>query len=119
MLPVVLYGSATWSGTLRVFESVVLREIFGCVREEETGEWRKLQNEELHDLYRLPNVTCLMKTRTDAQGMWHVRCKREIPAGLWCGNVEDVGVNAYKIIVQTGWYYLGWRDISPPKVSLL
>jgi hypothetical protein len=45
--------------------------------------------------------------------MWHARCKREIPAGLWCGNVEiDVRVNACKIIVQTGWYCVGWRDFS-------
>ena len=73
----------------------------------------KIQNEELHDLFRSPNITCLMKSRTDGQGMWHVRCKREIPAGLWCRNVEeDVGVNACKIIVQTGWYCVGWRDIS-------
>ena len=113
MLPVVLYGSATWSVTLRVFENGVLTEVVGCVGEEVTGEWRKLQNEELHDLYRSPNITCLMKSRTDGQGMWYVRCKREIPAGIWCGNVEeDVGVNACKIIVQTEWYCVGWTDIN-------
>jgi hypothetical protein len=97
------------------------------VREEVAGEWGKLQNEELHDLYRSPNITCLMKSRTDGQGMWHVRCKREIPAVLfWCGNVEeDVGVNACTIIVQTEWYCMGWRDISTEvnfgmhKISLL
>jgi hypothetical protein len=55
-LPVVLCGSETWSLTLRkecrlrVFENRVLRRIFGPKRHEVTGEWRKLQNEELNDL---------------------------------------------------------------------
>jgi hypothetical protein len=56
ILPVVLYGCETWSLTLReehrlrVFESNVLRRIFGPKRDEVTGEWRKLHNEELRDL---------------------------------------------------------------------
>ena len=59
-LPVVLYGCETWSLTLReesrlrVFENRVLRRIFGPKRDE-NGEQRRLQNEELHILYRLPN----------------------------------------------------------------
>ena len=57
ILPVVLYGCETWSLTsreerrLRVFENRVLRRIFGPKRDEVTGEWRKLHNEELNDLY--------------------------------------------------------------------
>jgi hypothetical protein len=57
ILPVVLYGCETWSLTLReeyrlgVFENRALRRIFGPKRDEVTGEWRKLHNEELHDLY--------------------------------------------------------------------
>jgi len=53
ILPVVLYGCETWSLTLkeehrlRVFENRVLRRIFGPERDEATGEWRKLYNEEL------------------------------------------------------------------------
>jgi hypothetical protein len=56
-LPVVLYGCKTWSLTLRekhrlrVFENRVLRRIFGPKRDEITGEWRRLHNEELSDLY--------------------------------------------------------------------
>ena len=52
-LPVVLYGCETWSLTLReerrlrMFENRVLRRIFGPKRDEVTGEWRKLHNEEL------------------------------------------------------------------------
>jgi hypothetical protein len=57
ILPVVLYGCETWSLTLReehrleVFENRVLRRIFGPKRDEVKGEWRKLHNEDLHDLY--------------------------------------------------------------------
>jgi len=56
-LSVVLYGCETSSLTLReerrlrVFEKRVLRRIFGPKRDEVTGEWRNLQNEELNDLY--------------------------------------------------------------------
>jgi hypothetical protein len=56
-LPVVLYGCETWSLTLReehrlmVIENRVLRRIFGPKRDEVKGEWRKLHNEELRDLY--------------------------------------------------------------------
>jgi hypothetical protein len=44
---------------LRMFESRVLREIFGRKRDETTGEWRKLHNEELSDLYCSPNIVWL------------------------------------------------------------
>ena len=54
ILPVVLYGCETWSLTLRVecrlrvFQNRVLRRIFGPRRDDVTGEWRKLHNEELN-----------------------------------------------------------------------
>jgi hypothetical protein len=57
ILAVVLYGCETWSLTLgeehilRVFENSILRRILGPKRDEVTGEWRKLHNEELHNLY--------------------------------------------------------------------
>jgi hypothetical protein len=56
ILPVVLYGCETWSLTLgekhrlRVFENRVLRRIFGPKRDEVTGEWRNLHNEELRQV---------------------------------------------------------------------
>jgi hypothetical protein len=62
ILPVVLYGCETWSLTLReehrlrVFENRVLRRIFGPKRDDNTGEWRKLHNEELHNLYSSPDI---------------------------------------------------------------
>ena len=46
---------------LRVFENRVLRRIFGPKRDEVTGEWRKLYNEELNDLYCSPNIARVIK----------------------------------------------------------
>jgi hypothetical protein len=66
---VVLYGCKTWSLTLReehrlrVFENRVLRRIFGLKRDEVMGEWRKLRNEELRDLYPSPSIIRIIKSR--------------------------------------------------------
>jgi hypothetical protein len=46
-----------------VFENRVLRRIFGPKRDEGTGEWRKLHNEELHDLYSSPSIIRIIKAR--------------------------------------------------------
>jgi hypothetical protein len=48
---------------LRVFENRVLRRIFGPKRDEVTGEWRKLQNEELNDQYSSPNIFRVIQSR--------------------------------------------------------
>jgi hypothetical protein len=48
---------------LRVSENRVLRRIFGCKRDEVTGEWRKLHNEELNNLYCAPNIVRVLKSR--------------------------------------------------------
>jgi len=48
---------------LRVFENRVLRRVFGPKRDEVTGEWRKSHNEELRDLYSLPNNVRVVKSR--------------------------------------------------------
>ena len=69
ILPVALYGCETWSLTLReerrlrVFENKVLRKVFGPKRDEVTDEWRKLHNEKLRDLYSLPNIVRVVKSR--------------------------------------------------------
>ena len=68
-MPVVLYGCETWSltlreeGRLRVFENRVLRRIFGPTRDEVTGEGRKLYNKQLNDLYCLPNIVRVIKSK--------------------------------------------------------
>jgi hypothetical protein len=85
ILLVVLYGCETWYLTLReerrlrVFENRVLRRIFRPRRDEETGGWRKLDNEELHKLYSSPSIIRMIKGR---RGMhvgywWESRKKRD------------------------------------------
>jgi hypothetical protein len=91
ILPVVLYGCETWSLTLReehrlrVFENRVLRRIFGPTRDEVTGEWRKLHNEELHNLYSSPDIIRQVKLR---------RMR-------WAGHVARMGEEreVYKVLV--------------------
>jgi hypothetical protein len=88
---VVLYGCETWSLTLReehrlrVFENTVLREIFGPKRDEVTGEWRRLHNEELNDLYSSSTIIRVIKSR-----------RRR-----WAGHVArmEEGRGAYRILV--------------------
>jgi hypothetical protein len=88
--PVVLYGCGTWSLTLReehrwgAFENRVLRRIFGPKRDEVTGEWRKMHNEELHDLYSPASIIRIMKSR---------RMR-------WAGNVARMGAKrkAYRLL---------------------
>jgi hypothetical protein len=73
----VLYGHETWSLTLRVthilrvFENRVLRRIFGPKKGEVTGGWRRLHNEELHNLYASPNIIIIIKLRR-MRWAWYV-----------------------------------------------
>ena len=68
IFPLVLYGCESWSLTLkekrrlRVFQNMALRRIFGPKRDEVTGEWKKLHNEEL-DLYSSPKIARVIKSR--------------------------------------------------------
>jgi hypothetical protein len=70
---------------LGMFENRVLRRIFGPKRDEVTGDWRKLHNEELHSLYSLPNIIRMIKSR---------RMR-------WTGHVARMGDKrtAYRILV--------------------
>jgi hypothetical protein len=91
IIPVVLYGCETWSLTLReehrlrVFENRVLWRIFGHKRDEVTGGWRKLHNEELHGFYSSPSIVKVIKAR---------RMR-------WAGHVARMGevTGAYNILV--------------------
>jgi hypothetical protein len=124
ILPVVLYGCETWSLTLKeehglgVFENRVLRRIFGPRKDEVTGKWRKLHNEELRDLYSSPSIIRIIKSR---------RMR-------WVGHVARMGEkgNAYRLLVgklegkrplgrsRRRWMYnirmdlveVGWGDVD-------
>jgi len=61
---------------LRVFENRVLRRVFGPKRDKVTGEWKKLHNEELRDLYSLPNIVRVVKSRR-MRRVGHVACMGE------------------------------------------
>jgi hypothetical protein len=91
ILAVVLYGCETWSLTvreehkLRVFENRVLRRIFRPKRDGVTGGWRKLHNEELHNLCSSPSIIRMIKSR---------RMR-------WAGHVARMGEkrNVYRLLL--------------------
>jgi len=93
ILPVILYGCDTLSLTLteerrlRVSENRVLRRMFGTTRNEVTGEWRRLHNEELNDLYFSTNFIRAIKSK-------RIR---------WAGHVVRTGEKrgAYRMLVGT------------------
>jgi len=96
ILPVVLYGCETWSLTLReerklrVFENMVLRNIFGPGRDEVTGEWRRLHNEELSDLYSLRNIARVIKSSRMRWAGHVARMGEERGCiGSWWGNRRE------------------------------
>jgi hypothetical protein len=74
ILPAVLYGCETWSlilreaHRLRVFENRALSRIFGPKRDEVTGGWRKLHNEELHNLYSSPSIIRIDEVKENKMG---------------------------------------------------
>jgi hypothetical protein len=82
ILPVALYGCESWSLTLR--ENSVLRRIFGPKRDEVTRGWRKLHNEELHNLYSSPSIIRMIKSRR-MRGARHVARmgRRLMHIGYW------------------------------------
>jgi hypothetical protein len=76
--------------TLRLFENGVLRRIFGPKRDEVTGEWRKLCNEELNDVYSSRSIVRVKKSEMRWAGhvatMGRVRC---VCTGFWWGNLRE------------------------------
>ena len=104
ILPVVLYGRESWSLTLRekrklkVSENMGLRRIFGTRRDEVTGEWRRLHNEELNDLYSSPNIVRVIKPR---------RMR-------WAGHVVRMGEErvVYRVLVGKAEGKNQWGDLS-------
>jgi hypothetical protein len=106
-----------------VFENRTLSRIFGPKTDEVTGEWRKLRNEELHDLYSSPSITRIMKARS-LRWMWLVARmgeKRNVyrllvgkpegrrlqgrPRRRWLDNIK---MN----LVEVGWGDVDWISLA-------
>jgi hypothetical protein len=95
-LPDVLYWCESWSLTLReekrlrVIENMVLRKVFGPKRDEVTGEWRKLHNEELNALYSSPNIIRVINSRKMKWAGHVTRTGRgEVQTGFWWGDLRE------------------------------
>jgi hypothetical protein len=98
ILLVILYGCETWCLTireeyrLRVFESKVLRRIFGPMRDVVSGGWRNLHNEELRDLYSSPSIIRIIKSRRMGWAGHVARMgKREMRIGYWWESQREGG----------------------------
>jgi hypothetical protein len=96
---------------LRVFENEVLRRIFGPKKDEVTGKWRKLHNEDLHDLYSSPNIVRVIKSRRMRWAGHVARMRRQACVGFWWGNLRkrdhwgDQSVDGRIIL---GWIFREW-----------
>jgi hypothetical protein len=118
----VLYGYETWFLTLREEHRLrclitVLRGIFGPKRDEVTGGWRKLHNEELHNLYPSPSIIRMIKsrrtslaghvTRKGKRNWWEIRQKRPLERvrHRW---VDNIKMDLRKI----GWGGMDWIDLA-------
>jgi hypothetical protein len=73
---------------LRVFENRVLKRIFEPSRDEVTGGWRKLHNEELHNLYSSPSIIRMIKTRR-MTGHVALMGRRGMHVGFWRKNQKE------------------------------
>jgi hypothetical protein len=129
ILPVVLYGCETWPLTLReeqrlrVFENRGLRRIFGPKRDEATGDWRRLHNKELNDLYSSPNIIRVIKWRRlrwvghvarmgEERGAYRILVGRPEgrrplarPRRRWKGNIK-------MDIREVGWGGMNWIELA-------
>jgi hypothetical protein len=106
-----------------VFENRVLRGIFGHKRDEVTGEWRKLHNKELHDLYSSPNIMRVIKSRR-MKWAGHVSCMGEGTSvyRVLVGNPEGKGPlwrprrrwedNIKMDLQEVGWGGRDWIELA-------
>ena len=96
-------------------ENGVLRRVFGPKRDEVTGEWRKLHNEKLYNLYCSPNIVQVIKSRRMTWAGHVARMgRREVYTGFWWGNqrerdhLQDPGVDG-RIILK--WIFRKWEEV--------
>jgi hypothetical protein len=113
---------------LRVFENRVLRRVFVPKRDEVTGEWRKLHNGELNDLYCSPNIVRVIKS-TKMGWAGHVARmeSEEVCTGLWWGNLLEIdhwgepdagGEDNIKMdLREVGCGYMDWIGLAQDRDS--
>jgi len=131
ILPVVLYGCEIWSlilrekRKLRVFENMVLR-IFGPRRDDVTGEWRRLHNEELNDLYSTLNIVRVIKSRRIRWAGHVARMGEEkgCIGSCWGNRKEgdhwgDLGVDGWIILglISRRWDVGIWTGLGWPRIE--
>jgi len=132
ILPVVFYGCETWSLTLwgehrlRKLENWVLRKIFVPRRDEVTGEWRRLHNEELNDLYSSPNIMRVIKSRRmrSAGHVARMGEERGFIGSCWGNRREgdhwgDLGVDGRIILgrISRRWNVGIWTGLGWPRIG--
>ena len=104
---------------LRVFENMVLRRIFGPRRDKVTGEWRRVHNGELNDLYCSPNIVRVVKSRRmrwaglvvrmgEERGVYRVLVGR--PRCRWVGNIR-------MDLQEVGCGYMDWIGLAQDRDS--
>jgi hypothetical protein len=97
---------------LRVYENRVLRRLFGPKRDEVTGEWRKLYNEELNDLYSSPSILQVITSRRMRWAGHVARMgRRELYIGFWRGNLRErdhCGDSYVDGRIISGWIFRKW-----------
>jgi len=111
---------------LRVFENMVLMRIFGLRRDEVTGEWSRLHNEELNDMYSSPNIVRVIKSRRIRRA-GHVARMGEERGVYWVLVGKPEGRNQWGDLGVDGWIILGrisrrwdvgiWTGLGWPRIE--
>jgi len=111
---------------LRVFEIMVLRRIFEPRRDDVTGVWRRLHNEELNDLYSSPNIVRVIKSRRmRSAGYVALMGEERGCTGFWWGNRRegdhwgDLGIDGWIMLgrISRRWDVGIWTGLGWPRIE--
>jgi hypothetical protein len=96
-----------------VFANRVLRRIFGSKRDKATGEWGRLHNEELIDLYSSPNIIRVIKSRRMRRAGHVARMRKtEVHTGFWWGDLregDNLGYPGVDVRIILNWILKKWE----------